>query len=317
MGVTVVIASHAKYVGRVGALAVVLGVGSAVIPGSAWADEPADSQTLNSGHQESVSADTSLPRSLQRSDSSGVRAQNREVADSNARSGSTPRGTTRTRRGTGMTADRSLFSSERKQLREHVPTAASVPARVHSPTPPARTSVVGIAGSEQPTVMPLVPSVAVDAQIAPFIPVAPSVVTLSTLADQSALSAPELTASTRVRDMLVAIFGTGPTSVPQSPLSWALLGWTRRQSAVTVTEVAAASTQTTSQPLLASANNVSGLPDELERVTLTSELTELTDFRFLPNGAILITEKSGTVRVFQNNELQLAPLITMNVLTEV
>ena len=81
MGVTVVIASHAKYVGRVGALAVVLGVGSAVIPGSAWADEPADSQTLNSGHQESVSADTSLPRSLQRSDSSGVRAQNREVAD--------------------------------------------------------------------------------------------------------------------------------------------------------------------------------------------------------------------------------------------
>ena len=38
MGVTVVIASHAKYVGRVGALAVVLGVGSAVIPGSAWAD---------------------------------------------------------------------------------------------------------------------------------------------------------------------------------------------------------------------------------------------------------------------------------------
>ena len=165
--------------------------------------------------------------------------------------------------------------------------------------------------------MPLVPSVAVDAQIAPFIPVAPSVVTLSTLADQSAVSAPELTASTRVRDMLVAIFGTGPTSVPQSPLSWALLGWTRRQSAVTVTEVAAASTQTTSQPLLASANNVSGLPDELERVTLTSELTEPTDFRFLPNGAILITEKSGTVRVFQNNELQLAPLITMNVLTEV
>lgn len=320
MRVAVVIAGSAKYVGRVGALAVALGVGSAIGAGPASADEPADSRSLNSGRQESVSADTSLPRSVQRSDSSGIRAQNREVANSDTRSDATPRGTTRTRRGAGMTADRSPFSNNHNGLSEHIPLAASVAARVQSPTPPARSPVVGIPGSEQPTGLPFVPNVAVDAQIAPIIPVAASVVTLSTLADQAAVPAPELTASTWVRDALTAIFGTGPGSVPQTPLSWAVLGWARRQSPAAVTEAVAAPAQTTSQPLPAHAEHTErepGLPDELERVTLTSELTEPTDFRFLPNGAILITEKSGTVRVFQNNELQQAPLTTMNVLTEV
>jgi glucose/arabinose dehydrogenase/PKD repeat protein len=307
-------ASSSRYVGRVGALAVALGVGSAIGAGSAWADESADSS-----RQESVSADMSSPGPIRRSGSPGIRAQSRAFADSEAQSGAVPHGTNRARRGTGITADRSRLSNDRNELKEVIPPAASVAATVEAPAPPARSAVVGIPGSEQPRGLRSVPEVAVDAAITPVIAVAPSVVTPSTPARQAAVpaAAPGLTVSARFRDALAAIFGNGPASVPQSPLSWALLGWTRRQSAVTVTDAVAAAAQTTSEPLPAHAEHAPGLPADLERVVVASGLAEPTDFRFLPNGSILITEKGGSVRVFQNNELQQTPLITLNVLTEV
>ena len=316
MRVPVMNTSGSKYVGRVGALAVALGVGSAIGAGSAWADESVDSS-----RQESVSADMSSPGPVRRSSSPGIRAQSRAFADSGAQSAAAPHGSNRARRGTTIATDRSRLSSDRNELKRDVPPAASVAAPAESPAPPVRTAVVGIPGSGQPRGLPSVPEVAVDAAIAPAIAVAASVVTPSTPADQAAkpapAQAPELTVSTRVRDALAAIFGTGPASVPQSPLTWALMGWTRRQSAAAVTDAVAAPAQTTSQPLPANAEHDAGLPADLERVVVASGLAEPTDFRFLPNGSILITEKGGTVRVFQNNELQQTPLITLNVLTEV
>ncbi len=111
--------------------------------------------------------------------------------------------------------------------------------------------------------------------------------------------------------------GKGPLPSPESPLSWAALGWVRRQAdaeliadqptVATATEVAAAAPP-------AVADEPTGLPAELERTTLVSGLYQPTDFRFLPDGRILITEKSGAVKVYEDGELHSEPLITLVVL---
>ena len=128
MRVPVMNTSGSKYVGRVGALAVALGVGSAIGAGSAWADESVDSS-----RQESVSADMSSPGPVRRSSSPGIRAQSRAFADSGAQSAAAPHGSNRARRGTTIATDRSRLSSDRNELKRDVPPAASVAAPAESP----------------------------------------------------------------------------------------------------------------------------------------------------------------------------------------
>ncbi|NDJ60184.1 MAG: tandem-95 repeat protein [Chloroflexi bacterium] len=55
-------------------------------------------------------------------------------------------------------------------------------------------------------------------------------------------------------------------------------------------------------------------PEAFEKLELVTGLNEPTAFRFLPDGRILITEKSGAIRVFANGVLQSEPLITLAVL---
>jgi glucose/arabinose dehydrogenase/regulation of enolase protein 1 (concanavalin A-like superfamily) len=55
-------------------------------------------------------------------------------------------------------------------------------------------------------------------------------------------------------------------------------------------------------------------PPELERSALVSNLNQPTAFRFLPDGRILISEKGGAIKVFENNQLNSQPLITLVVL---
>ena len=52
----------------------------------------------------------------------------------------------------------------------------------------------------------------------------------------------------------------------------------------------------------------------LAPTTLVSGLTQPTDFRFLPDGRILIAQKGGTIQVANaNGQLQSTPLITLPV----
>ncbi|ORB28835.1 PQQ-dependent sugar dehydrogenase [Mycolicibacterium parafortuitum] len=53
-----------------------------------------------------------------------------------------------------------------------------------------------------------------------------------------------------------------------------------------------------------------------ERATVVSGLNSPVDFRFLPDGRILVAEKNGAIRVVENGTLRTDPLITLAVRTE-
>ncbi len=53
-----------------------------------------------------------------------------------------------------------------------------------------------------------------------------------------------------------------------------------------------------------------------ERATVVSGLNSPVDFRFLPDGRILVAEKNGAIRVVENGVLRTDPLITLAVRTE-
>ena len=53
-----------------------------------------------------------------------------------------------------------------------------------------------------------------------------------------------------------------------------------------------------------------------ERATVVSGLNSPVDFRFLPDGRILVAEKAGAIRVVENGVLRPDPLITLAVRTE-
>lgn len=55
-------------------------------------------------------------------------------------------------------------------------------------------------------------------------------------------------------------------------------------------------------------------PPEFERTPLVTNLNQPTAFRHLPDGRILISEKGGAIKVYQNNQVNPQPLITLVVL---
>jgi VCBS repeat-containing protein len=59
-----------------------------------------------------------------------------------------------------------------------------------------------------------------------------------------------------------------------------------------------------------------GLPAGFERTVLASGLNQPEDFRFLPDGRILIAEKDGAIQVYKDGQLNDVPLITLSVSTD-
>jgi glucose/arabinose dehydrogenase/regulation of enolase protein 1 (concanavalin A-like superfamily) len=55
-------------------------------------------------------------------------------------------------------------------------------------------------------------------------------------------------------------------------------------------------------------------PPDFERTALVSGLNQPTAFRHLPDGRILISEKAGAIKVYENNRVNPQPLITLVVL---
>jgi glucose/arabinose dehydrogenase/regulation of enolase protein 1 (concanavalin A-like superfamily) len=137
------------------------------------------------------------------------------------------------------------------------------------------------------------------------------------------------TATQMFTDVVASVFGPTPAGSPQTPIAWALLGWVQQQIGAAfgyqprssdptlTTEVEP--TPTTEDPTIEAlaevdATDQSGLPEEFERTTLVSGLNQPTDFRFLPDGRILIAEKGGAIKVYHDGEVHDAPLITLAVL---
>lgn len=325
-----------RQVCRIGALALTLGISTAISAGSAWADDATTSATKDSGPERT---DSTASRSTSPRAATSTTPNRRDARSASADGPGRPNAGSgieqlsnkgiRARRAasTEVSAESARGTADDGPDLDSVVSAGStLPAATtqYIPTPPK--PVAALAAAVAP------PSVAVtetSRQEPSTIAIAATPATGQPMAASSAVTGQPVAAKSTVsgspvhrlaalaREALTALFGTGPAWGPDSPLSWALLGWTRRQSSAAVTEAVAAPAQSTALPLPAHAEHPPGLPEELERVTLVAGLVEPTDFRFLPNGAILITEKSGSIRVFQDNHLQHDPLITLNGRTEV
>ncbi|WP_231645278.1 PQQ-dependent sugar dehydrogenase [Mycolicibacterium mengxianglii] len=91
--------------------------------------------------------------------------------------------------------------------------------------------------------------------------------------------------------------GPSPSSPADSPLMMALLGWaSRRESVAAVEQSPTATAQASAQA------SAQGLPAEFERVVLVSGLDEPTDIQILTDGRILIAQRNGTVMIYEEHD---------------
>ena len=115
----------------------------------------------------------------------------------------------------------------------------------------------------------------------------------------------------------------GPETPADSPVMWALLGWVRRQTdqILAIPAVADVVQTTTSivqqayQQIITCGQPSTALPAELERTTIVSGLDEPTDFRFLPDGRIIIIEKAGAIKIYPNSDQNFDPVTLVELLT--
>jgi len=122
-----------------------------------------------------------------------------------------------------------------------------------------------------------------------------------------------------------------PPSIPAPPPdpfgAWAVLGWVRKQAEDAVEQIAAQPVvkqvvqaverfaERTYDAIMACGTAPNG-PPVFERTPLASGLSSPTDFVVLPDGRILITEKAGAIRLYQNGALSSDPLLVLPTRTE-
>lgn len=122
-----------------------------------------------------------------------------------------------------------------------------------------------------------------------------------------------------------------PPVVPPPPPdpfgAWMALAWVRKQADDAVAQIAAQPVvkqavqavsqfaERTFEAIMACGAPPTG-SDVFVRTPIASGLTTPTDFVVLPDGRILITEKGGAIRVYQNDALSDDPLIVMPTRTE-
>ncbi|MBB3750758.1 glucose/arabinose dehydrogenase [Mycolicibacterium sp. BK634] len=122
-----------------------------------------------------------------------------------------------------------------------------------------------------------------------------------------------------------------PPVVPQPPPdpfgAWMALAWVRKQADDAFAQIAAQPVvkqvvqavrhfaEQSFDAIMACGSPPTG-SDVFDRTTIASGLTNPTDFALLPDGRILITEKGGAIRIYENGALTAAPLVTLPTRTE-
>lgn len=320
------LSSYARYVGRVGALAVALGIGGAVAsnPAVAWADDSATTSTSASpSSNESAPPETDSSTTSSDSNTSATQAASEDPEPKTAES-STSSSETVSTPGDGVTvrssggaltsgtdddeaagegAEPAVTDSDtdadtadplgRSTATNENDSATGQTAKQEDLQNPdsTRVSALQLRPSGDHTAEETFPAPPQTAAIAPK-PVRPP-----------AGPATVITSAVRlVNTALAPLLGPGPTAPPESPLLWGLLAWVRRQFDLDATTKTAAIAQTEEVTTLAAA---SGLPTEFERTVLVSGLDQPLDFRFLPNDlGILIAEKNGAIKLFHDDHVQ-------------
>lgn len=376
-------ANLATFIGRVGALAVALGIGGAIAtnPGIACADDapPSAGAEQPSSASNSDATSTDAPQSPSTPSSSDIGPPTGSADPT----GSTPETAgSETERtlddGVVVRSSGGAHTSENDDTTPDIPEddAAPDPADPEEPTPPgtddpitedpsprppdatpdavppsaenkSENSSTAKQDNESETSQRFMKTTAADEETAPAdaeddtgVQVLTTLATTDQSANLATLStvdttvpepaAPDLWAVPRafmtmafsmVDAVLTPFLGPIPsTPAPDTPLLWAVLGWVRRQFAEALqvgpfaptAQVVAAAEGV--HPPGEGPDDPTGLPDDLERTVLVDGLDQPTDFRFLPNGDILIAEKGGAIKLYDGDQVHGEPLITLAVL---
>jgi hypothetical protein len=254
-------AKHAAtHIGRVGALAVALGIGAAMASGTAWADPSDTSETGSTGRNSGQSASSDSTSTSAGPTRRGTRASNparstRTAASDEAavgRAAATPRPAATER----PVKNDSLVGAA--PVAKSAPAAPAAPVAVKTPnspepqqiSPPVAAARVSPAAS-LPAVAAPAPTASLKSARVPAAVLAPSA--LPTVASAAVAAAPAVVAAPkaaltapRLASRLLSAIGLAPLAgstvpgSPDSPALWALLGWTRRDAGRTGVRTAAA-----------------------------------------------------------------------------
>lgn len=339
-----------RSIGRVGALAVALGIGGAIAttPVLALADESGptsdSSQSSPASSQESASSQAEPPSSTTAAsgdpDSHGSAPSAGPDSDTDEEPDLVP--ATIGRADSDVT-DRDDVSGDKAPLGDgELEDGPDHPASTDDSTKPPETDPdpvqpVRSARTAQRSASPS--SSTAEAALstasrspapAPVVataePAAPSLATQSPIARITAVTHAVAVMAFNVFDAILTPFiGPNHTSMPpNSPLLWAVLAWVRRNLSdmlgieappAAVPAAAPAGENPNAGHPGAEPGDGTGLSDAFERTTLVSGLDQPTDFRFLPNGDILIAEKGGAIKLYHDGHVHGEPLITLAVLS--
>ena len=347
---------YAKHIGRVGALAVALGVGAAVValPGVAWADDPTGSSPPTSTSSEANASpststvDSSTPREAAQANSAGSTDPNstndKPGASATATETVTSDGVIVRSSGGAHTSnvDDGAADADENQPSDDdttVPPKGGANTEDASPrqavthgqrrtisgaTRFARKQAADAPSSAKADAVEQVQSSSsgtVDAPARIADTTADQGFSTPTFAPATADSMPTIAAIPRTvitvaADLIRTVLGTigpGTGAPPESPTLLGLLAWGRQQLVQALSGQGATSTVGQTTQLELDASDVEGLNPEFDRTTIVSGLNQPTDFRFLPDGRILIAEKGGAIKVYDGT-LHPDPVITLAVL---
>jgi glucose/arabinose dehydrogenase len=123
-----------------------------------------------------------------------------------------------------------------------------------------------------------------------------------------------------------------PPSIPQpapDPFgAWAVLAWVRKQADDAVAQIAAQPVvkqvvqavtrfaERTYDAIMACGTAPPTGPPAFDRTPIATGLSSPTDFVVLPDGRILITQKAGAIRIYENGALNPDPLLVLPTRTE-
>lgn len=246
-----------RCIGRVGALAVALGIGAAMTAGTAVAFADDAAEATDAAAPAPVS-EQSAPRGARPAarPGRGAQAPAQDTAAITSSIGNPPGGVSRAPRRIALNlpvpeAGDSGRAPVTAAARASVPApAASVPAWAANDPEPLR-----VLTPAAPAVRPTAAAPASDPVALQSIPVAVATVAAPVIAPAAPVAAPAPALSAPVSRMLtraLAAFGAGAPGVPaQSPALWALLAWTRRESARTLVGSAASRLGTADAPTAA------------------------------------------------------------------
>lgn len=351
--------AYARHIGRVGALAVALGVGAAIatVPGVAWADESSASTGAVSSEATALSSSAPQPEetaAIEPAPSTSAESSGHDVQGPGDVSGETPSSseevtvhesgvivrssggahTSGTDEVTEVADDDTTVLRPRHDSRITKPPAAVVHTRGQRQNISDTTDV---APKQSPDSSPVTPTGA-DGRVLDLVDRS-SAVTFSALAPTpiapnpiASLALIPKTVINVAAGLIGAFLGPGQGAPPESPTLWGLLAWARQQFAQAFTRQNSASavgqtTQVDPPPEEATvdeladtevdavaAADVDGLNPDYERTTIVSGLNQPTDFRFLPDGDILIAEKGGAIKLYHDGHVHDDPVITLAVL---